>query len=119
MASVYTFPDIIKGTEFADKKLRFTRFVNAVEVPMDFTGADITMQFKRSKDCDVVFEFKTADNSIIINNPANGEFTMKKRILDVFPTKYVSDIRIVFADGTPKTYMECTMNVLKNVSDNG
>lgn len=118
MAVQYTFNNIIRGTTFASKKWRFTKIVNEVEVPMDLTGAEITMQFKKHEDSDVAFEFKTSDNSIVIDNPTNGEFTMVERIMNVPASKYITDIRIVFPDGRVKTYMKSAINVLVNTSNN-
>jgi len=74
------------------------------KTPIDLTGVEIIMQFKKSLDSSVVFEFKTADNSITIPTPLNGEFFMMPTNKLTMVGDFVYNLKIIFPTGRVKVY---------------
>ena len=83
-----------KGDTFNGRKYTF---------PFDLTGASILIQYRETPTSSVVFEYKTADNTLLVPDPTTGEVFMTPRIMNYPVAKYCYDIQITFADGRIKT----------------
>lgn len=68
-------------------------------VPFDFTGGKVISQFKTNNN--VVFEFQTDDDTILIPEPTNGKLYFVGRNINIAPNTYLFDIK--FIDVTNKT----------------
>jgi hypothetical protein len=113
MAS-YNIPSVIKGDNF--NGVLFTISVN--NVPIDLTGAIITMDLRLTKLGVSAKRFTSVGNAgITIVAPAtDGKFTLNNQVIDITATKYFYDIQIVFADGTVKTYICGRWEIIQDVT---
>ncbi len=104
--SIYNFPDITKGNTFNSRKITF---------PFSITGACIVMQFRRRAESAVIFEWKTADDTIEILS--DTEVLMTSRDLDYPVYSYKYDMVVTLLSGVTFTYFEGTMTINENISD--
>jgi len=104
--SIYNFPDITKGNTFNSRKITF---------PFSITGACIVMQFRRRAESAVIFEWKTADDTIEILS--DTEVLMTTKTMDFSPYNYSYDTVITFLDGTTQTYFEGKLKINENISE--
>ena len=108
----YNFPQHINGDTF--NGVTFTVSVNAV--PLNLTDATIKMQ-ARTQSGALALELTTTDNEIEITTPLSGIFSIKEQIITVTdPAKFNYDIQITLSDGTIKTYIEGTWQILPSVT---
>jgi hypothetical protein len=113
----YTFPTHLKGTTFNDQTFRVSEGPSVDELtPMNLTGARIVMEFKKDTMSRTIVRFDSDDDTIDINDPTNGEFTLKARIIDVCEGSYVSDAIVRKSDGTVKILFQAIFPTLKGVS---
>jgi hypothetical protein len=106
--ATYNFPAHKRGTTFDAQKL----VLNGVNL----TGATIIMQFKELNNSKVIYEFKTVDGSILLTNPAVGEFELQERILDVPKCTYYYDCLIILASEEKKVYFEGSQIITNRIS---
>jgi hypothetical protein len=107
VVKTYNFPKHRRGTTFNAQT--FT-------IGKDLTGATILMQFKENNNSKLIYEFKTADNTILITNAATGQFELQERILDVPKTNYLYDCLITFPSGEKKVYFEGVHPIVDRIS---
>ena len=112
----YDFPCHIKGNTFKDKIFKIENVADTISTPIDLTGAEVLMQFKESEDSEMVFEFKTSNNTILLTNAADGELKMVKRTLDVSAGKYIYDLKVTFPGNYIKTFFKGNITIEKNIS---
>lgn len=109
----YDFPDHIKGDSFSGQ--RFTILVNGV--PLNLTNATIKMDLRGQANlATYALRFMTSDNTIQIVDAANGVFEVRPRIIDIAPKTYFYDIEITLQDGTVKTYISGTWNIVQDIT---
>lgn len=75
-----------------------------VEIPVDFTGANVVAQFKKGKTGSVIFDFNTTDETIVfgtgtISDPTTGEIVLVPRIMNYEAYGYYFTVRATFPDG--------------------
>ena len=104
--AVYNFPSVVRGNTFNKRKITF---------PFDISGACIVMQFCKREGLPMVFEWKTADNTLEIISAT--EMNMTERTLTSAPLAYVYDLVITFLDGTVFTYFKGTLEITQNTSN--
>lgn len=106
MATIYNFPDITKGNTFNSRKITF---------PFSITGACVVMQFRRRAESAVIFEWKTADDSIEILS--DTEVLMTARDMDYGAYSYVYDMVVTLLSGVTYTYCKGTMTINEKISE--
>lgn len=109
------FPDITKGDTFKGAKMTFYDGVGEDKTPMDLTGCSIVIAFKKSKGGTTVFDFKTADNTILIPTPTNGEILLGARVMNYPAYNYVFDVEITNSAGVVQTYFENNWKICQDV----
>lgn len=76
------------------------------EVPMDLTGASVLMQMRRKPSHGlVVAEWTTEDDSIVIQDAANGILRVMPKLMDVPAKCYHWDLEVTFANGRVLTVL--------------
>jgi hypothetical protein len=111
--------DHIKGDTWDGFKFKIedeTEVNSGVYEPRNLTGCVIIAQFKKEPNGTVVFEFKTSDNTITIPTPANGEFILMPRIVDVPATTYVFDVQITYPNGVVESFDPEYWRITQDVS---
>lgn len=108
----YNFPQHINGDTF--NGVTFTVSVNST--PLNLTDAVIKMQARTSSGA-LALELNTTDSEIEIITPLSGIFSVKEQIISVTDAgKFNYDIQITLSDGTVKTYIEGTWQILPSVT---
>lgn len=108
----YKLPDAIKGDTF--NGVQFTLKLNAM--PIDLTGAEITMQVKTAAMKKPSLELKTMDNSLEILDAVNGVFRIPPFIVALNADNYIYDIQFKFSSNVIKTYISGTWKILQDVT---
>ena len=98
------FEDIKKGNTFTGLKMSFFDGVGDTKTAMDLTGASIVIAFRKAEGQNVAFEFKTADNTITIPTPTNGEIFLQPRDMNYTAYTYIFDVVVTTLSGTIYTY---------------
>lgn len=115
MAKNY-FADCKRGDTFNTRKITFRM---GDGTPMDLTGVTAKMQFRASKNGNVIFEFNTSDGYfglLTIPNPQNGEMFMMARVMTVPENKYMFDLQLTFPNTLVKTYLSDFWSILNDIS---
>jgi hypothetical protein len=86
-------------------------------VPVNFTGASIKMEFRQSIDSPVVLTLSTQASSIIITNPAAGVIQIPARMIEIPYSKYLYDLQVTFPSGVVKTYMSGTWTIAPDITE--
>jgi hypothetical protein len=116
MASILTHKlnDRIKGDTFSS--VQFEYIDSDTNNPVDLTGAFIEIDFMyKCKTGTKVLEAKSNGNGVDIIDSSNGIF-----ILEAFTPitwsigSYFWDVKVTFADGTKKTYIQGTVKILQD-----
>lgn len=87
--------------------------------PVDFTGATIKIQFRTKPDSDVVMEWLTSDNSIVITGANNNIINMQPKTglqMDIKAGTYRYDINVLFPTNITRTYVEGEMQIVDDYS---
>lgn len=109
---VYNFRPVVSG----DTVNALTIEVKDNLVAIDLTGCAIKMDFKRKPGYDYDKRLSTENSGIALTNPTGGLFTINSFIANLPPAKYLYDIQFTFSDGTVKTYISGTFEVLSEVT---
>jgi hypothetical protein len=109
------FKDIVKGTTFKGRKLTFYDGKDDTKTPKDLTGYSIVIAFKKAAGQNAVFTFKTADTTLTIPTPTNGEVFMSSRIMNYPPYNYVFDIELTSPSGVVEQWAKNYWRILSNV----
>jgi hypothetical protein len=91
---------LYQGDDFSGIKYQM---YDVDDVPSDFTGATAKMQVRINSEEDVVLEWNTSDNSIVITG--NEVFVKEKAGIDMdIPAgKYKYDLQLTYSDGVIST----------------
>ena len=103
---------IPRGNDFLGQEFRITKKVDGVPTPINLSGARIFAQFRTNYNGSVIFEFKTDDNSIVITDLENQKIKFMPRNMNYQPVNYISDLKIILADGIDKTYCRFKWGIL-------
>lgn len=107
---VYNFPDVVKGDT-----VNVTSFAVTIDaVPLNLTGALISVKFKTSFNSPSILSLSVG-SGITVTNASGGIFTINAFTCSFPVGEYVYDIQIV-KSGITKTYVKGTLNVLNEVS---
>jgi hypothetical protein len=98
------FKDIKKGDTFTGVKMSFFNGVGNAKTQMNLTGASVVITFRKSPTTNMVFEFKTANNTITIPTPTNGEIFLQPRVMNYAPFNYIFDVVVTTQSGAVHTY---------------
>lgn len=113
----YNFPDAVCGDTYNTIAMQITCGIDIDnQEPVDLTGAKISMWFKNSMGRKKL-EFSTETDGINITDAANGEFVFELGKIEIEPGIYNHDVEIEFADGTIKTYIKGTINILEDITN--
>ena len=88
-------------------------------IPVDFTGAVITIQLRVKPGSAVVLEWKTSDGSITISGAGNNIINMNEKTgpeMNVAPNTYKYDINVVLANGVTNTYVAGIFPIVDDIS---
>ncbi len=110
--AIYNFNPHVKGDTF--EALTFTVSVN--EEPLTLTGASIRMHLRLAPLHPVAHELSTAEGHIVITDAVNGEFQIKKQIIDFPAALYWYDIEVTLANGDIKTYVAGKWQITQDVT---
>lgn len=98
-----------KGDTFKAKVLTF---------PFDITGKSFLMQFRKAEigpnENPVAFEWSTADGTFEISSPTT--LLMKKKLIDVESSLYISDLQMILADGDKETLFNAKIVIEEDYS---
>jgi hypothetical protein len=107
----YNFPDHTKNDVFLARQITFN---------FDITGASILMQFKENKlsnvNGEMIFEWKTDDNSFEVIDPVLGVVIMKEKKITANAGVYVYDLQITYPTNRPITYFKGRINIIQDIS---
>tara|TARA_R110001592_G_scaffold292966_1_gene562451 strand:+ start:1233 stop:1583 length:351 start_codon:yes stop_codon:yes gene_type:complete len=116
MASIlnHKLNDRIKGDTFSS--VQFEYIDSDTNNPVDLTGAFIEVDFMyRCKTGNKVLQADSNSNGVDITTPLSGLF-----VLEAFTPitweigTYFWDVKVTFADGTKKTYIQGTVKILQD-----
>jgi hypothetical protein len=85
--------------------------------PVNLTGSTIKMEFRQSVDYPVVLTFSTTDGTIEFVNPANGVIRIPAQKIEVPFTTYQYDLQVTFPNGTVKTFMSGTWEIVPDITE--
>lgn len=112
MATTYDISTITNDTLNA---ITFNVTVDAV--PLDLTGAVITMQARATRDTEPVLALTSVLSAgITITNAVSGQFKINKQILTVSPGIYLYDIQFLMANGDVHTYVSGTLTLIGDIT---
>lgn len=92
--------------------LSFTITVN--EVPVDFTGCTVDMAFKRRSRLGKLEWLLSSETGAITVD--DNIITVTPRLLTLKPDSYVYDLQVTFSDGTVRTYVKGSFQVLSDIT---
>jgi hypothetical protein len=98
------FPDITKGDTFTGRKMTFYNGKDEDKTVMNLTGASVVIAFKKGAGQNAVFTFSTADNTITIPTPTNGEIFLQPRLMNYPAFNYIFDVEVTFNGGRVRTF---------------
>jgi len=112
----YNFPSHRRGDIFNGHSFEINQNGN----PVDFTGAEIKIQFRTTPESrHVVMEWLTSDGSITISGVGNNFINMEARDgedMDVLPGVYKYDIQVVLSNGVTNTYVKGSMKIVNDIT---
>jgi hypothetical protein len=89
---------------------------NVNGVPINLTNANVAIEFRQNMDYPVALRLEVGDGIEIVN-PSTGTIRILPRIIQMPPGKYLYDLQIVFSDGTIKTYMSGSWEILPDITE--
>lgn len=102
MATPNRFPNIKKGTTFNGRDIKFYNGTGESKTAMPLAGIQLTMDFRETENGNIIFSFKTSDNSITITGD-NVARMMPKNM--AFPAAtYITTLLLTFPGGIVKPY---------------
>lgn len=110
---VYTIPAHRRGDTW--NGFNTLSFVTS-GVPLNFTGANIKMEFRQKPDYPVTFTFSTENSQIQFVDAGNAIIRVMPKVIEVPPSKYFYDLQVVYPNGVVKTYMVGTWNIFADIT---
>lgn len=109
---IYNYPNQYKGDTLDAMTFQVTD--KDTGLPIDLSGATFKCQFRQPFKGKQVKEI-TGGSGITLTAPSIGKITIDAFIVTWDPGVYLYDIEATFVDGTVKTYIKGTINI---ISDN-
>jgi hypothetical protein len=108
---IANYKDYVRGDTINARRFTITQTIDGVESPVDLTGAEIRCHFILSS---ITIKFQIGGGITLID-AANGVFTIDSFKLH-HGGKWNFDVEIKFPDGTVKTWVKGSINILKDVT---
>lgn len=112
----YNFPNHRRGDTFNGHSFE----INQNGDPVDFTGADIKIQFRTTGESrNIILEWSTDDGSITISGGDDNVINMAAKTgeeMDVTPGTYKYDIQVILASGVTNTYVKGSMKIVNDIT---
>jgi len=105
MLQVWKIKPHIKGDTFSSRQITF---------PFDITACKIEMQFREIANSRLMFFWSTTNNTFEKINA--NQIIMKSRILDDKVASYISDLQVIYPDGTVQTYFNATIQIISDIT---
>lgn len=84
-------------------------------IPVNLSGAFISMEFREDYDSPVAFSFSTAASTILIQESLSS-INIPARIIDVPPSTYLYDLQVVYPTTRTKTYLQGSWEIYFDVT---
>lgn len=97
--------NFIKGDTLNSRKITF---------PFDITNCRIDMQFRKQANDTIAFKWSTEDNTF--EKISATEIIMKSINLNFQPFNYISDLQVIFENGTVLTYFKSSLNIVQDIT---
>lgn len=110
----YNFPNHRRGDTFNGHTFEISQNGD----PVDFTDAEILIQFRASPISNVVLEWSTEDG-ITISGAENNVINMASKTgeeMDIPAGTYKYDIQVVLSNGVTNTYVKGSMKIINDIS---
>ena len=108
---IFNYKDYVQNNSIHAAQFTITRTVSGVTNPEDLTGATIKCTFKHEEET----VLKEIGSGITVTNPSGGVFKIDEFKL-LKAGQYIYDVKIIFFDGTEKTYIKGKINILAAVT---
>lgn len=112
----YNFPHHRRGDTFNGHSFE----INQNGDPVDFTGAEISIQFRTTGESrNIILEWSTDDGSITISGAENNVIEMDAKTgeeMNVTPGTYKYDIQVILASGVTNTYVKGSMKIVNDIT---
>ena len=113
--TTYKINDQYKGDTFSG--VTFTLKEGAEKTPIDLTGAAILSQFRTKEVTGAIQQTLSIGSGITVGNATGGVFSFDAFVLDWNTGTFFYDIQITFTDGSVRTYIKGTLNVIQDVTN--
>lgn len=110
----YNFINHYKGDTF--KGAQFTFLNETTSSPIDLTGTEIRMQFRKGRKNGAVKATLDLTDGLTLTDASNGILTVDPFIIDFEADVHYYDIQVTYADGTIKTYVQGKIKVIQDVT---
>ena len=110
---VYDFPSHIRGDTWNGIN---SIAITSNGVPVNLEDSQIVIHIRSSKNpaSPLLYEFSTTSNTILITNPQYGIINIPTQLIDIPVGIYQYDLKIIFPNGTIKTYLKGEWEILPN-----
>jgi hypothetical protein len=109
----YNIPDHLRGDTWNGiTSITFSKD----GIPLTLSGANVGMQFRKQVDGPVTLELTTSNGGINITDPLNGVIQILPVLITMQYGIYQYDLEVTLADGTVKTYMKGTWNIVPDIT---
>lgn len=105
MIPVWKIRNHTQGDTFGSRRITF---------PFDITNCRIDMQFRQVLNGTIYFFWST--ENLTFEKISANTIIMKGRILDSQVAPYISDMQIIFQDGTVETYFNANLRIIADVT---
>ena len=113
--TTYKINDQYKGDTF--NGVTFTLKEGADKTPIDLTGATILSQFRTKEVTGAIQQSFSIGSGITVGNATGGVFSFDAFVLDWNTGTFFYDIQITFTDGSVRTYVKGTLNVIQDITN--
>jgi len=109
----YNIPDHIRGDTWNG--------INSISLskdgnPLQLSGANILMQFRKDVDSPINLELSTSNNGITITSAVSGIIQIPPALITMNYGTYKYDLQITLLDKSVKTYMKGTWTIVPDIS---
>tara|TARA_R110001632_G_scaffold985_1_gene3936 strand:+ start:272 stop:625 length:354 start_codon:yes stop_codon:yes gene_type:complete len=113
--TTYKINDQYKGDTF--NGVTFTLKEGADKTPINLTGATILSQFRTKGVTGAIQQTLEIGSGITVTDATGGVFRIDSFVLDWNTGTFYYDIQITFTDGSVRTYVKGTLNVIQDVTN--
>lgn len=110
---IYNIPDHLRG----DTWNGITSISLSKDgIPLNLSGANILMQFRKDIDSPVNLELSSDNGGIVITDDINGLISIPPILITMQYGTYQYDLQVVLSDGYTKTYMKGIWKIVGDIS---